>query len=327
MYSPNNDTQSGGDYTRVNPDGTTVKISQSTMNLIAELSHVTTFASMSEFVNLHSLSATQLGSLLTTLHDQIIADDEIIKQDDSNIATYQLEIDRPITGLLARYISTTVSYSTAVINYNTSVTASSLNADLIRQYISTIDYLTIIDRDQLSTLHSYQLEYDTLFQEVSSNTKGVIDQENLYHILSTTYHEYINDLSTVTTDSGVLQAAYSKYLRSLSLSDLENVNHLSSIYRHDLDTAHNLSSIIVQKYESEANLKHLLLSTSTSVSVLAYNSTLFANPLLFTSDLPAYIDSLTSTLNRYISERAALLLLLDSYNTTNLQVSSDNSIV
>jgi len=335
MYSPKQNDQAGGDYTYIQPDGTRVNIAQSTMDLIADLAAVSSFADMKEYINLNSLSPLQLTNLLSALSNQIVREDQEIETDNAKIQAYTLEINTPFTGLQARYESTIESYNIAQIKYDNSVSASTLNADLVYSYTSTIEYLSTLDQEQLSTLRHYEDEYSTILVQVRINTHAVSDQQAVYDMLSTSTvnylseyntinQQYINEMTTVSTDNTALQTAYAKYLASLSQSDLSDVNRLSSIYTQDLGIANNLSTILVENIGIRHKIEPLLISTHNSITTLAFNSTIFADPYLVIPDIQAYIDQITGTLNGYISERASLLTRLGITDISNNDIPSDN---
>jgi len=291
MYSPSQKrTQRGGDFTDT-VNGATISVSQSTMNMVGDLAHISSFAQMSSFIDFNALTPTQITTLLNILNVKIAADDTIITNDTSTINGYQLSIDAPVTGLQAIYDSTATSYSTSVINYNSSIDSLRTTMTLISTYTSTVCSLAILDDYQLSTVSHYDTEYSTIFLEIMGNTVLLASQTAEYNNLSTQMENYAVDYSTI----------FNKY-------DTEKHRTVT-----DSSLINQLSTSLADNLQNQTLLEPYLQSTFNNVSTLELYSTSYSNPLMTDEYFSTLQENTISTIYGYSTMKAELSSTINSY--------------
>ena len=247
MYTPvKKRKQHGGEYVTT-VKGNTFTVSQSTMNLVAELANVSTFATMSTFLNLNSLTAIETSGLIDTLGRLIIQEDTAIQNNESSIKALKEHISAPISGLQAIYDSTVVSYSTAVIEYYSTIDSLSTTEVLISTYTSTLSSLSTLDAYEVSSIEGYNLIYSTLYWEIQQNYMSLASAITIFTSVNTLmdsyrgqYYkiepQYTNISKTIASEIDPLAAAYSKYIQTLTPTDYFTLSTLSTVYINDIST-------------------------------------------------------------------------------------------
>jgi len=291
MYRPPNKKQDGGDFKDVLLDGTTIHVSQETMNLVSEMAHISSFAQMSSFINFHSLTPVQVSQLLDSLGTALSNENVIIHDNKSTIEGIKTMISQPNTGLQAIYDSTIVSYSTSVLNYYSSVNSLCTSMYLISTYTSSISSLMILDDYELSTISSLYYNYSSIMVNIQHKLDTLASQTSTYYSLSTTYGMYATNYSTfypqysaessaLGTDIVSLNHAYGIYITSLNSNDLSTVKSLSTIYTNDLSTMYVLSSIVNGSLYNLSMLGPYIQSTLSCINTLSVVSTGYNSPEL-----------------------------------------------
>jgi hypothetical protein len=293
------------------------------MNLIAEMANVSSFAQMSSFINLKSLTPVEVSQLLNSLGQAISSQNMVISSNTSSIIAINDLINRPITGLQAVYNSTVNNYSTTVLNYHSTINSLCTTMTLISSYNASISSLIILDEQQQSKVDSLRSKYSTIMTDVQQKLDTLASQIDTYTSLSTNYESYVTNYSTfylqysaelgaVGTDTISLNNAYTNYIYSLNSNDLSTVNTLSSIYMSDLSTTYILSSIVGDNLYNQSILRPYIQSTLDSINSLAVISTIYGSPEL--DDYYSTIRANTrSTIESYSERKNELKSVIRTY--------------
>jgi len=325
MYRPANKKQTGGDFTNVLPGGVKVHVSQSTMDLIAQMANISSFAQMSSFINFYSLTPVQVSQLLDSIATAIAQEDGKIGNNISSINALNKMINEPTVGLQAIYDSTVNSYSTTVFDYYSTVNSVSTIGNLISSYDVSISALVLREALEASTVSTLDSNYKTLMYEVQQDIDTLASQINMYSGLSMNYEEYVTKYRTnyqkytekkeaLETNFISLGTAYQKYIQTLSSNDLSTLKYLSTTYLENISTTEVLSSIVGDSLKKKMILQPYVQSTIDSICTLAAFSTTYSSP-----DLDAYYSTIQahtlSTMKSYTDQQGIIQSTLVAYET------------
>ena len=325
MYRPANKKQTGGDFTNVLPGGVKVHVSQSTMDLIAQMANISSFAQMSSFINFYSLTPVQVSQLLDSIATAIAQEDGKIGNNISSINALNKMINEPTVGLQAIYDSTVNSYSTTVFDYYSTVNSVSTIGNLISSYDVSISALVLREALEASTVSTLDSNYNDLMYEVQQDIDTLASQINMYSGLSMNYEEYVTKYRTnyqkytekkeaLETNIISLGTAYNRYVQTLSSNDLSTLKYLSTTYLENISTTEVLSSIVGDSLKKKMILQPYVQSTIDSICTLAAFSTTYSSP-----DLDAYYSTIQahtlSTMKSYTDQQGIIQSTLVAYET------------
>ena len=325
MYRPANKKQTGGDFTNVLPGGVKVHVSQSTMDLIAQMANISSFAQMSSFINFYSLTPVQVSQLLDSIATAIAQEDGEIGNNISSINALNKMINEPTVGLQAIYDSTVNSYSTTVFDYYSTVNSVSTIGNLISSYDVSISALVLREALEASTVSTLDSNYNDLMYEVQQDIDTLASQINMYSGLSMNYEEYVTKYRTnyqkytekkeaLETNFISLGTAYNRYVQTLSSNDLSTLKYLSTTYLENISTTEVLSSIVGDSLKKKMILQPYVQSTIDSICTLAAFSTTYSSP-----DLDAYYSTIQahtlSTMKSYTDQQGIIQSTLVAYET------------
>ena len=269
----------GGDFLLAN----TSTLSQSTLNALARLSGISTFARFSSFNQLTSLSPAQIAALISSIEVLIAGEQSTIGINQGTIIELRARIDTPITGLKDIYNSTVDSYSTAVRNYYATVDRQHNTESTISAMTATLCSMMIEDASDVSTIQGYQRQYSTLMTQIQSNSDRLDSQIRGYNSLSSIYGGYVQN--------------YEVLLSSFTVE-------------RNPSTLIGISTNMANYIRLENQLAPYIQSTLNSISALSFYSTSYGFNLSTYNTTYQYYSSLeqqtVNAINRLIAERSTL---------------------
>jgi hypothetical protein len=302
--------QSGGDYISTVSTISTPDITLSSLRYIMQQANITSVDALT------TLTKYQISSLT-------VAVDRQIQEDQTQIALIQASIAQ-ITGMINGANGLQAQFDLADMYYQSSLTAYNLTSTLMLQDkakyasdISTLRDLYSLSTSYVSSINSYQDQYDDLLSSIqvnaSSFTQYQIDYQASLENLNRNSVNYSSALLNLSTISSIL------YNDSMEIP----VNQL--LYMHDFSTFNNISTQVVNYGISDATFKASILSSYNNISSLLGPSSFVmfeAGSLLSTityyQNLDTVTDATIASMQENIDQLLRKISSLTSSNTVLL---------
>lgn len=323
MYRPRRENltqMKGGDYiSSLSMPSTLTDISVSTLQYIMNKAQLTSIDAIT------SLTEIQLSTLTKSIDDQIREDEDAIAANQSTITALSARINDD-GGLEDQYNAALSTFNGLTSRYNVTSTANAQKASSQSKDASTLTSLYALSTFYISSISSYQYQYDILLANLQKNASTIDIYGNNY-----IQQLKLRSVNTVYLESSMINYKTFSSIVASCLSSLNNVNNtpeqnntISTSCSRDNNTLKSISTDVVTYRISESILSTSVYQTySTIASMINISSLKFIEVNSYSTLLNYYlgeesttqrtISSLEADIKRYRDE----ISTIDGTNLTN----------
>lgn len=280
MFTPSKKKQKGGAYITSTVDPSTLTTASVTSSTI------------STYGDIASLSISQISALIDTVTAQITIESATIVSTQTQITSIQTDIDRMPGGYQDVYDIANREYISVSTAYYSANGILERDRSTLSSMLDNLDRLSTLSSIYTSSLHGYETEYSTIWDNIQINNSTIASEDAAYQERLRNYMSY--------------EVRYSTAVRKLD-STIAALAHNSSILStatHDYLSTSTMYSALLEDY--------LRFSTiNLSVSQYNYTST--------NKYLSSVLDIQSTQLGKYMSTSTA-------YYIANLNVSTAQGI-
>jgi hypothetical protein len=316
MYKPKKQKQRGGQYiTSTAPPAaiSTQAISQSSLSYIAKESQVCTFGDVA------SLSVDDISSLVRAINSQISIDEQMIAQNNSQIAAIEYQINQP-GGLQDQFNAADANYSSTLTAYiNASTTLESTKNSLSTK-IGELMGLSSLSDTILSSISGYETQFSSILTEIGTLDTQITQYESTYQAQLREYDIYSQQYSTsvyqlqstidaMNMNASTLSTVMFQYVSTSTLEQMLEVDYLQytvkyvSAAQYAVVSTQTYYDYILQQISSQYNT---IFSTSSLLRLAQLD-------LIIATATKKYRDSISrelSTISDYNNAKTLLDTIL-----------------
>jgi len=308
MYKPSYlpTRQSGGDYVSTLSTISTPDITLSSLQYIMQQANITSLDALT------SLTKYQISSLAVAVDRQIQEDQTQIALNQASIAQITAMINGP-NGLQAKFDLADQQYQSSFTAYNLISTLVLQDQAKYASDISTLRNLYSLSTSYVSSINSYQGQYDSLLSSLQVNASSfTLYQKDYQASLQNLNRNSVNYSSALVNLSTISSVLY---------NDSIQVPVNLPVYTNDFSTFNNISTQVVNYNISDAIFKASIVSSYNNISTILGPSSFVmfeAGTLLSTIEYYQGMDTVTdSTISSLQQDVSRLSLEISSLTNSN----------